>query len=821
MAYSDGRRRGVMDSNEDNSTDGASIVWSDQPTAGSLQLNEPIQKPVSSLKSHFEKISTNEPSHQSMPSRSTANEYQRSVLERHEPRRVLRASLHLQPGSSPLQETGYRTISQPLKETGLLSPQPRRPGSSASPQRPVSMTSLSTPQSLPLVTASVPQFASMYPNASDITQSSFPAVPKQLSQQPTMPAGLPTKVPLSTRSASAEPTQTQSRRYVNGLHVPPGPFDEKQSDGTKRVDQSVPKLPSRAGSSSIRISEVAKRPIPPPINRADKPKVLIQAPVVGVEHRLQPSVSNPIERTSPFSTPSSSDEDKSHGLCHDGIGGAQKRKPKGPLADSECTNSSSHDEFAQNETGLPPGLRGAGASLFILGRDRRTKINDDRPGLPPRKQQVFSDKGGKNALPRSVEVVRDPPSSDPHSAKSSGFSNRSIQCASNTILTHPTPLTRNRVPSDSHVLEDQAPAAYHSKAENGGVLTSGFDANASNTVSFPDLSNVNRSPPHCSAGARAIDVGYDTRLIDLCGRHLCTAGHVTKIWDAITGELLASFSQAEKDVRVTALAFRSAASASDEGSRLWLGTNYGEIQEVDVPSQGLVRVKPGAHERREVLKILRHQNTMWSLDDGGKLCVWQADELGLPNLQRTPLYFRVPRGHSCSLIIQDTLWLASGREIRLFRPKMGDSAAFSVLHSPLGQPHLGPITSGSVIGGQTDRVYFGHADGKVSVYSNLDFSCLAVVNVNVYKINALVGAGFFLWAVYSTGMVCIYDTRTEPWTTKKEWVTHEGSPILSITVDRSSLWRTGILRIASIGSDNAVRFWDGTLENDWMGRSFS
>ena len=268
---------------------------------------------------------------------------------------------------------------------------------------------------------------------------------------------------------------------------------------------------------------------------------------------------------------------------------------------------------------------------------------------------------------------------------------------------------------------------------------------------------------------------------------------------------------------MTALAFKPGANTREEGVRLWLGTSCGDLQEVDIATQDIICIKSGVHDRREVIKIYRYQGSMWTLDDGGKLCVWQSDETGLPDLQHNPLSHRVPKGHTFSIIIQDTLWMATGKDIRIFRPNASGSAAFSLIQDPLTQPSIGNVTSGAVIGGQLDRVYFGHADGKVTIYSTIDFTCLGIISVSIYKINSLAGAGFYLWAGYSTGMLYVYDTRTQPWTTRKDWTAH-GGPILNVSVDRSSLWKEGVLRVVSLGADNAVRFWDGTLEDDWLGK---
>ena len=337
---------------------------------------------------------------------------------------------------------------------------------------------------------------------------------------------------------------------------------------------------------------------------------------------------------------------------------------------------------------------------------------------------------------------------------------------------------------------------------------------------YPDASNANRRPPFLKQRVTEIDTNFDSRLVDICGQYVVAAGHITRVWNVSSGELVANLGQAEREIRVTALAFKPALTADDEGSSLWLGTNTGDMQEMNILSQSIVCSRIGVHERREIVKIYRYQNYMWSLDESGKLYVWQGDVTGLPDLQSNPRLHRVPRGHTCSLVIQGSLWLATGKDIRIFRPNSADHAAFSILQAPLSQPSVGAVTSGATISTQLDRVYFGHVDGKVTIYSTTDFACLGIVNVSNYKISCLVGVGSHLWAGYSTGMLTVYDCQAKPWITKKSWLGH-ANPILNIVIDRSSLWKEGGLRVLSYGTDNTLRFWDGTLQTDWLGRLIS
>jgi hypothetical protein len=113
-------------------------------------------------------------------------------------------------------------------------------------------------------------------------------------------------------------------------------------------------------------------------------------------------------------------------------------------------------------------------------------------------------------------------------------------------------------------------------------------------------------------------------------------------------------------------------------------------------------------------------------------------------------------------------------------------------------------------------VYLGHADGKVTIYSATDYSCLGIVNVSVYKINSLAMVGDYLWAAYKTGMIYVYDTSTTPWTVKKDWLAHQ-HPVCGLLLDPSSIWTVNRLQVVSLGTDNYIHLWDGMLEDDWLG----
>lgn len=270
-------------------------------------------------------------------------------------------------------------------------------------------------------------------------------------------------------------------------------------------------------------------------------------------------------------------------------------------------------------------------------------------------------------------------------------------------------------------------------------------------------------------------------------------------------------------VKSLSLAFKPGIGLEDEGQKIWIGTNSGELHEIDVHT-GSVVASRSYPSRREVIKILRHKKEIWTIDDEGRLLVWPPDESGVPNLQysyHNP-YDRVAKGHSFSMVVGDTLWLATGKEVHVYRPDARDDTSFRVLKKPLGSHHTGEVTSGAYSSQGDGRVYLGHADGKVTVYSASNYACLNVVSVSVYKINCLGLVGDNLWAAYKTGMIYVYDTTTNPWTVLKDWRAHD-SPVSGFLLDTSSVWTMNRLQVTSLGTDNCIRLWDGMLEDDWLG----
>ena len=332
---------------------------------------------------------------------------------------------------------------------------------------------------------------------------------------------------------------------------------------------------------------------------------------------------------------------------------------------------------------------------------------------------------------------------------------------------------------------------------------------------FPDSSHANRRPPRYRQRPYHIPTDYDTRLLAVCGEYAVTTGYITKAWNLRTGEELLNMAHNE-NVKCTALVFKPSSSTEDEGKRVWLGTSIGEIHEVDIVEQRLIKTKTSVHTRKEIVRMSRHASQLWTLDSGGELNVWKADHKGMPSLDSQYATFRVTmRDHTFSIACGDQLWIATGKELRVYRPGVKTDAELQVTRSPLSQSNTGDITAGTTISSKPDLIYFGHADGKVSIYNRREVSCLGVINVSLYKISSLAGVGDSLWAGFNTGMAYVYDVNATPWRVKKDWQAHD-KQICSIIADPSAVWKLDRLQVVTLGTENMLRLWDGMLEEDWL-----
>lgn len=333
-------------------------------------------------------------------------------------------------------------------------------------------------------------------------------------------------------------------------------------------------------------------------------------------------------------------------------------------------------------------------------------------------------------------------------------------------------------------------------------------------IDFPDSSQANRRPPRFRGTPHEFHAKTETKLFAVSGQIICTTGYITRAWNISTGELIMSLPTQDQTVKATAISFKPV--PDGEGEKIWIGTNTGELHEIDIQTGSYSHSRTNAHSRCAILKIHRHAQNMWTLDEEGKLLFWPPDESGSPNLSISPNISRVPPNPTFTLIVGTQIWIAMGHKgIWVYEPDFHERTAKQLNSQPLLQPNVGEVSSGTIVPGNPDLVYFGHMDGKVTIYSRKDLHCVDVVSVSMYKIKSLVGVGDYLWAGFSTGMVYIYDMSSEPWKVKKDWKAHD-KPVADIQVDGSSLWQMGRLQVVSLSTEGVLQVWDGMLTEDWL-----
>ena len=736
---------------------------------------------------------------------------------------------------------------------------------------------------------------------------------------------------LFTRSGSISPERrgyphrggSPANTAIQPASRPDSPRVGGQGPNTKRGNSQDPHSKSNIGT---------RKPPPPPVNRADKPKIPAKpsAPLQvphSVPQKTTPTreVSNP--RISPFSTPPSSEgspsperHSRTRGLESleprlselsmkdkqqlDNVNDSRPspapsllkdprllgfsssaqalhREVKDPramglsaaIADSQSSSTNgrrispqrsvSHVHPERSDSLRDPrnfGFPGDGPSSFRESRDntrktplipaveRKTESSASRayrdprtmgfsngsrqdtapdaekgPGLPPRRLDAIAPPRPPETSKHSQSKLRAdivPPrpvdrSSKPTANKIGGTPQTTVSSATY----FPPPPKRGTLPAEQSPRasievrrgsRQESVAAEREADDSDDVEEAIGDATTART-NYPDITQSNRRPPFFTSGVEEILTRYDTRVFDVCGQHVCTSGYVSRAWDLTNGDNVMTLGHGET-VKVLTVIFKPAANLEDEGSRIWIGNNIGDLHEIDIMTQSIIATS-SVHNRREIQKMLRHKKDIWSLDDDGKLFVWPADESGVPNMRYSPHSHKVQKGYSFAIVVGDNLWLATGKELRVYRP--GSDIGFQVAQKPLLQSGTGDITSGTLGGFGSEKVFFGHTDGRVTIYNTKNQSCIANVKASDYKINAMALVGDLLWAAYKTGKIYVYDTSVSPWKVKKDWKAHDG-PVVSMMLDTSGIWTINRLQILSLGQDNCIRCWDAMLEDDWV-----
>lgn len=331
---------------------------------------------------------------------------------------------------------------------------------------------------------------------------------------------------------------------------------------------------------------------------------------------------------------------------------------------------------------------------------------------------------------------------------------------------------------------------------------------------YPDFNNASRKKPFIRR-ERKIQTGHrgTIRAVAACGRYLATGAHETRLWNTDLNQHLYSIDSAapnDNADKIYALAFAPTPLPKDEGAFLWVGLKEGELMIIDT-SLGRIVTRPQSRHDQTITAIMRYRNTeIWTLDEGGTLCIWDAHSIGLRD-QRTV----TPRVTATLLTRERHLWMSSGRTIEVYRDGMEEHEIPRVRIPN----DLGNITQFATVPYHVGKVVAAHDNGKASIWDANTLERLEVITVSMYGITSMVAVGdHHVWMGYNTGMIYVYDTRPVRWTVVKMWKAHDSAIVKLVVEDIGMAIGDETIQVVSVDSHGYMSLWDGLLPEYWKGK---
>lgn len=323
---------------------------------------------------------------------------------------------------------------------------------------------------------------------------------------------------------------------------------------------------------------------------------------------------------------------------------------------------------------------------------------------------------------------------------------------------------------------------------------------------FLDSSQANRREPLFEGVIHeAPSKGGEPRCAAINGQISCIALASTLfLYDIVDGTQIWSHSL-KGDTRITAIGF------VDHGNQIWLGTKTGLLMTMSVDDPGRMKQRKNVH-MQSIVHIGDHDGVIWTFSEDGKICLWQT-----PEVTSVPKPFRVtPNFKAFAIGSGNTLWVGRNKQIFVYQPSLDTNSPFLLTPRPIAVTFplktgtLGELSCGGSIPDIEDYVFFGHEDGKISIYSQSRLAIVSTVNISIHKITALYGTQGNLWIGQKTGYLHICDVRQFPWKVVKEWKPHETSVFGLSGSKGQDMWP-----VCSIGGGKLF-FWDGLLKRDWI-----
>ncbi|RXW15821.1 hypothetical protein EST38_g10028 [Candolleomyces aberdarensis] len=291
-----------------------------------------------------------------------------------------------------------------------------------------------------------------------------------------------------------------------------------------------------------------------------------------------------------------------------------------------------------------------------------------------------------------------------------------------------------------------------------------------------------------------------------------------------------------KDTKLLCAEFRPSINKADRGGIIWIGTKDGSLLEMDVRKGIVTAAKVGAH-LHPITHLFRYGRSMVTLDESGKTLIFSPDpehpEKDVNLTSTVPRAVRTTDKHSFVKLLDGKLWTASRSEHASAGGSSINSKAVPMIRvfdifnpaapgkTILPNDYVGQVTTATILPTQPDKVYVGHEEGYVSVWS-LDTDdgwplCEETMKVSTSDIVCLEGVNERLWAGGRNGYISAFEVGQKPWVMKNCWNAHPGGlPVSKLFVNYRAIEANRKLCVVSLGRDESVKFWDGLLGVDWV-----
>ncbi|KIR73583.1 type I inositol-1,4,5-trisphosphate 5-phosphatase 1 [Cryptococcus deuterogattii CA1014] len=694
------------------------------------------------------------------------------------------------------------------------------------------------------------------------SEDEVPSHTNDYSSHPSAPP--PPPISRTSSPALTPPPAVSGPPPINRAHKPPprttaspAPISRPESN-VPTPNTTPPPIPGNKPIIPPRSSSAPESTAPPPPpERPQPPQLPVRRPTISSPETLDPSTASVVSPPALASTP------LLHTI-HDNTAPVPAPAPATatatspvtappplPLRSRANTVSRSESESSAITAGPPPPplpARHASAAPAAAGSTSSSNYGSgstsmNPPPPPPPAHPASPSKARSNSGGPPPPLLR---SATLNRGSSAGSGNGSVRGGggspprrSNTI-TRTGSITQEKYSASATSLslgEEEVYSDEDDEPEEPGAVTN-LSAQAKRMLDeYPDMTEANRRPPAFVPDIR-IKECHHVSAFAVHGRYVCTGAHHVRVYDTQLSDHAISVVDLKetglesrgKDPKVTAMCFRPGATEKEEGRYLWCGTKDGHLWELDISTGEVTSTKPFVHTS-SISYIWRHRKNIISLDEGGKLIVFDVGDVeGRPPTMATSL--RIGDKFGFAKFLCGKLWTSSGPLTRSTTSSATSKGPTVRIYNPCSPGQMPPpktifasewagaVTSATHMPLHRDTIFLGHEGGFVSVWDGKELVCKQVLKISSTDVLALEGVGEYLWTGNRKGQIHVFDVREQPWLAANIWIGHPDNPVQSLVVDPYSIQAAGRYTCWSFARD-AVRAWDGLLSVDWIDKQLA